>query len=100
MNTRVGCRFLLQELYNSMDFSRPEYWSGLPFSPPGIELGSPGLQADFLLSEPPGKPISVLVHAFIKKYCRLGGLNNRNFFLIVQEAGESKIKILSSLVPG
>ena len=77
-----------------------EYWSGLPFSPPGIELGSPGLQADSLMSEPPGKPINVLVHAFIKKYCRLGGLNNRNFFLIVQEAGESKIKILSSLVPG
>ena len=37
-------------------------WSGLPFpSPwdlpdPGIELGSPALQADSLLSEPPGKP--------------------------------------------
>ena len=40
-----------------------EYWSGLPFpSPgdlpePGIELGSPTLQADTLPSEPPGKPI-------------------------------------------
>ena len=37
----------------SMEFSRPEYWSGQPFpSPvdipgPGIELGSPALQADF-----------------------------------------------------
>ena len=36
----------------SMEFSRPEYWSGLPCpSPgdlcnPGIELGSPALQAD------------------------------------------------------
>ena len=46
----------------SMEFSRQEYWSGLPFpSPgnlanPGIELGSPALQADALLSEPPGKP--------------------------------------------
>ena len=36
----------------SMEFSRQEYWSGLPFpSPedlphPGIELGSPALQAD------------------------------------------------------
>ena len=44
----------------SMEFSRHEYWSGLPFpSPrnlpdPGIELGSPTLQADALLSEPPG----------------------------------------------
>ena len=77
-----------------------EYWIGLPFSSPGIELWSPGLQADFLLSERPGKPINVLVHASIKKYCGLGGLTNRNFFLIVQEAGESKIKILSCLVPG
>ena len=47
----------------SMGFSRPEYWGGLPFpSPgdlpnPGIELGSPALQADALLSEPPRKPI-------------------------------------------
>ena len=45
----------------SMGFSRHEYWSGLPFpSPgylpdPGIESGSPTLQADALTSEPPGK---------------------------------------------
>ena len=41
-----------------MGFSRPEYWSGLPFpSPgdlpnPGIEPGSAALQADSLPSEP------------------------------------------------
>ena len=46
----------------SMEFSRQEYWSGLPFpSPgnlpdPGTEPGSPALQADTLPSEPPGKP--------------------------------------------
>ena len=45
----------------SMEFSRQNYWSGLPFpSPgdlpnPGIEPGSPTLQADALLSKPPGK---------------------------------------------
>ena len=45
-----------------MEFSRQAYWSGLPFpSPgdlphPGIKPGSPALQADALLSEPPGKP--------------------------------------------
>ena len=45
-----------------MGFSRQEYWSGLPFpSPgdlpdPGIEHGSPALQADTLPSELPGKP--------------------------------------------
>ena len=44
----------------SMEFSRHEYWSGLPFpSPgdlpnPGIEAGSPALQADALPSEPSG----------------------------------------------
>ena len=48
----------------SMGFSRQEYWSGLPFpSPrdlpkPGIEPGSPALQADSLSSEPPGKTLS------------------------------------------
>ena len=45
----------------SMGFSSQEYWSGLPFpSPedlpnPGIKPGSPALEADALLSEPPGK---------------------------------------------
>ena len=45
----------------SMGFSRQEYWSGLPFpSPgdlpdPGIEPGSPTLEADALTSEPPGR---------------------------------------------
>ena len=46
----------------SMDFSRQEYWSGLPFSSPGdlsdpgTEPMSPALQEDYLPSEPPGKP--------------------------------------------
>ena len=44
----------------SMGFSRQEYWNGLPFPfpgdlpYPGIEPWSPALQADALLSEPPG----------------------------------------------
>ena len=50
----------------SMGFFRQEYWSGLPFpSPgdlpdPGIEPGSPALQADALPSELPGKSSSSL----------------------------------------
>ena len=46
----------------SIEFSRQEYWSGLPFPfpgdlpNPGINSGSPALQADSLQSEPPGKP--------------------------------------------
>ena len=49
----------------SMEFSRQEYWSGLPFpSPgdlpdPGIEPGSPALQADALPSEPPGNRVTI-----------------------------------------
>ena len=47
------------------DLSRQEYWSGLPFPPPGdlpdsgIESSpvSPALQADSLPAEPLGKPI-------------------------------------------
>ena len=44
----------------SMGFSRQEYWSGLPcpspedLSNPGIEPGSPALQAGSLPSEPQG----------------------------------------------
>ena len=45
----------------TMEFSKEEYWSGQPFPSPGnlpqlwIEPGSPALQADSLLSDPPGK---------------------------------------------
>ena len=46
----------------SVEFSKQEYWSGLPFpslgdlSDPGIEPRSPTLKVDTLPSEPPGKP--------------------------------------------
>ena len=74
----VACQSAL-----SMGFSRQEYWSGLPFPPPGdlphpgIEPGSPSLWADALLSEPPGKsqfyswplandaPVANIVSAFL-----------------------------------
>ena len=49
-------------------FPRQEYWSGLPFLPPG-DLPSPGteprfpaLQADSLLAKPPGKPQNYWAH--------------------------------------
>ena len=47
----------------SMGFSRQEYWSRLPCSPPGdlpnpgIELRSHTLQVDSLLVEPPGENV-------------------------------------------
>ena len=45
----------------SMGFSRPEYWSGLPFPTvglpdPGIRPASPELAGGFFTTEPPGKP--------------------------------------------
>ena len=49
----------------SMGFSRQEYWSGLPYCPPGdlsnpgIKPMSPALHVDSLPSESPGKPINV-----------------------------------------
>ena len=54
-----------------MEYSRQEYWSGLPWpSPgtltnPGIEPGSPALQAGSLLSEPPGKPVGMFTYVLL-----------------------------------
>ena len=51
----------------SMGFSRQEYWSGL-LSPhprvlhdPGMESESPALAAGFFITEPPGKPIFIIL---------------------------------------
>ena len=52
----------------SRRFSRQEYWSGLPFSPPGnlpnpgIKPMSPALAGEFFTTEPPGKPVSIYTH--------------------------------------
>ena len=52
-----------------MGFSRQEYWIGLPFaspgdlSDPGIEPGSPALQADSLLTELRGKPLYRIIQS-------------------------------------
>ena len=60
-----------------MESSRQEYWSGLPFpSPgdlpnPGIKPGSPALQAEYLLSEPPGKPHIVNKTPLLENMCLL-----------------------------
>ena len=55
----------------SMEFSREEYWSGLPFPSPGdlpnpeIEPRSSTLQAASLPSEPRGKPYKALIHKWV-----------------------------------
>ena len=54
----------------SVEFSRQEYWSGLPFPPPrdlphpGIEPGSTCIAGRFSLSEPPGKLLCVYKYPF------------------------------------
>ena len=46
-------------------FSKQEYWSGLPFPPPGdlpnpgIKAASPALAGRFFTAEPPGKPVEI-----------------------------------------
>ena len=59
---------VVYQALQSMEYSMQEYSSGLPFpSPgdlpdPGIEPGSPSLQANILTSEPPGKPVNIKVY--------------------------------------
>ena len=60
----------------SLGFPRQEYWNALSFPSagdpphPGIEPGSPTLQADSLPTEPPGKPnVSVLLGNIIGNNC-------------------------------
>ena len=59
----------------SVEFSREEYWSRLPFpSPgdlpdPGIKPRSPALQADSLPSEPLEKPLAIFNMCVSKRKC-------------------------------
>ena len=58
----------------SVEFSRQEYWSGLPFPSPGdlpssgMEPWSPALQADSIPAEPPGKHVcNMCIYNIIRK---------------------------------
>ena len=72
-------------------FSRQEYWSGLPFPPPGdvpnsgIKPRSPTLQVDSLSSEPPGMP---------NKFSQIGEFKNmesrKNEYLMSNEVFKLK----------
>ena len=59
------------------NFLSQEYWSRLPFAPPGdlsdpgIELESPELADGFLITMPPGKP-SVPVYFMINEIYKIG----------------------------
>ena len=73
----------------SMGFPRQEYWSGLPFpSPgdlpdPGIEPGSPILQADSLLCEPPGKPMFIYFIAYLFIFL-IGYVKEEKVFILMR----------------
>ena len=62
----------------SMEFSRPEYWSGWPFPSPGdlpnqgIKPRSPALQADSLPAEPQGKPNYSILFTYLSKVELIG----------------------------
>ena len=61
----------------SMEFSRQEYWSGLPFpSPgdlpdPGLESTSPTLVGGFFTTAPSGKPFLLLENTREEKLCQM-----------------------------
>ena len=69
----------------SVGFSRQEYWSGLPFAPPGdlpdpgIEPRSSGLQADPLSTQPAGKPLGNTTSDFppLSYECGRAGFQHR-----------------------
>ena len=54
-----------------MDFSRQEYWSGLPFPSPGdlpdpwIKPAFPELAGRFFTTEPPGKPQYLYLYKYL-----------------------------------
>ena len=76
----------------SMEISRQEYWNGLPFSSlghlhPGIETGSPTLQADSFWSEPTGKPMSYAILR-LKRKLEVGSLSLLQGNFLTQESNQ------------
>ena len=93
----------------STEFSRQEYWSGLPFPPatdlpdPGIKPGSPELQANSSLTEPAGKLCSVLSNSLRLMDCRLPGSSVLGIFqariLECVAISFSSIQLYLSIIP-
>ena len=87
----------------SMEFSRPEYWSGSPLpSPgdclnPGIKPRPPAVQADSLPAEPQGKPkntgvgsLSFLQQIFLTQELNQGLLHCRQILYQLSYQGSPK----------
>ena len=90
----------------SLEFSRPEYWSGWPFpSPgdlpyPGIKPRSPELQANSLPAEPQGKPkntgvgsLSLLQWIFPTQESNWGLLHCRRILYQLSYAARDSVKV-------
>ena len=88
----------------SMGFSRQEYWSGLPWPPPGdlpdpgIELTSPALAGGFFITEPPGKPF--LLDRFIEWGLLLGGCKEPSRCYRKRKESDAKICQFHALQSG
>ena len=84
----------------SMGFSRQEYWSGLPFPStgdlpdPGIEPRYPVLQADSLLSEPPGTRSQIETTE-----CLQGGVGNPTWNDSIRDQGSPTAQVGVQLRP-
>ena len=84
----------------SMGFSRQEYWSGLPFPPPGdfpnpgTEPRSPASQADSLKSEPLGKSRSLHSHFTVTLLERSWPSAGRNTTVPGLQSREEKYPVL------
>ena len=91
----------------SMEFSRPEYWSGQPFPSPGdrpnsgIKPGSPALQADSLPAETQGKPkntgvgnLSLLQRIFLTQELNQGLLHCRQILYQLSYEGSPHLIIV------
>ena len=85
----------------SIEFSRQEYWTGLPFPSPGIFLTqgwstrSPALQEDSLLSESPGKPYLANTLITLLPF----GLSSKSILHCLLVQGDGKLLLTLFVLP-
>ena len=84
----------------SMEFSRQEYWNGLPYPISGnflsgMEPGSPALQEDSLPSEPPGKPMFLVTQTLLTKNINITYTTKDQPQVFLQKSPSQWIKITS-----
>ena len=90
-----------------MEFSRQEYWSGLPYPPPpgdlpnpGIKPRSPALQADSLPAEPLEKPFLVALCCRHLKNCKCRESLSLNSTYLPKDKSSRRNSIVINPLPG